>query len=55
MAKSKSDHRKKFAKLAKSCHREVRKEGVTGKARAKAVGACMKQAFGALKKGKTSK
>lgn len=54
MAKSKSAHMKRFAKLAKSCHHEVKREGITGKARAKAVGACMKQAFGALKKtGKT--
>lgn len=49
-ASKKSAHTKKFAKLAKACHREVKEEGVTGKARAKAVGACMKEAFGALKK-----
>ncbi len=35
-------HMAKFKKIAKSCQREV---SVGGKARAKAVGRCMKAAF----------
>ena len=42
MAKSRSAHMKKFAKIAKSCQAKIK---VGGKARAKAVGKCMKAAF----------
>lgn len=42
MAKSRSAHMKKFAKIAKSCQAKIK---VGGKKRAKAVGACMKAAF----------
>jgi hypothetical protein len=42
MAKAKSAHLKKFAKIAKACQAKV-KGG--GKGRAKKVGACMKAEF----------
>ena len=41
-SKKKSAHMKKFAKIAKTCQAKVK---VGGKARAKAVGKCMKAAF----------
>jgi hypothetical protein len=41
-SKKMSAHRKKFSRIAKKCQAQV-KSG--GKARAKAVGACMKKEF----------
>lgn len=42
MAKKQSAHIKKFAKIARKCQAEVK---TGGKARAKAVGKCMKREF----------
>ncbi len=41
-SKKMSAHRAKFSKIAKKCQAQVK---VGGKARAKAVGKCMKAAF----------
>lgn len=44
-SKRKTGHRAKFARIAKKCNAEVTREGVTGKRRFKAVGACVKREF----------
>lgn len=47
--KKMSKHQKLFRKIAKSCQAQVKKDGVVGKARFKAVGACVSAGFAGIK------